>query len=111
MPSPQMAGRLVLDICGEIVLISSIEDCPEGPEIVHEWLRSHAQAVLEARRRHAQKGRTILSRAEEEGHLPTSTEGLLAYIGFPWTSGPNWFFPGCLLLLAIIAALLAVLVV
>lgn len=100
--------RLVLDVTDGGVVISRREECSDGSEIVLVWLRSHAQAVLAARQRHAQQGRTILSRAEEEGHLPASIEGLLAYIGFPWTSGPNWFFPGCLLLLAIIAALLAI---
>ncbi len=100
--------RLVLEVSGGAVVIARREEYPNGSEIVLECLRSQAQAVLEARRRHAEQGRTILSRAEEEGHLPSSIEGLLAYIGFPWTAGPNWFFPGCLLLLAVIAALLAV---
>ena len=104
-------NRLVLGVgASRMVVVVRREECREGPEIVLECLRSHARDVLQARQRQAQEGRAILSRAEEEGQLPTSVEGLVAYIGFPWTKGPDRFFPGCLLLLAIIVVLLAVIV-
>lgn len=98
--------RLVLDISGEIVFVSHSEECPEGPELVLGWLQALARTTLEARKRVAEAGRVILSRAEEEGALPHTVEGLLAYIGFPWVAPRDWFLPSCLLLLVTIAALL-----
>ena len=103
--------RLTLDISGEVVFISGREECPDGPEIVLSWLQALARTTLEARIRVAEGGRVILSRAEEEGALPDTLEGLLAYNGFPWVAPRDWFVPSCLLLLAIIAALLTFLAV
>ncbi len=104
--------RLVLDLgpSGEIIVVRR-EECPEGPAIVLCWLQALARTTLEARTQLAQGGSAILSYAEEEGALPTSLEGLLAYIGFPWVAPRAWFVPGCLLLLALIAVLLALILV
>lgn len=90
-----------------LVTVASREECPEGPAIVASWLLSLAETALEARRRVAQSGRAILSEAEENGTLPVSIEGLIAYIGLPWVAPRNWFVPGCLALFAAIALLLA----
>lgn len=90
-----------------LVTIARREDCPEGPAIVLSWLESLAETTLEARKRVAQNGRAILSEAEEQGALPATTEGLIAYIGLPWVAPRDWFMPGCLALLATIALLLA----
>jgi hypothetical protein len=87
------------------------EECAEGPAIVLGWLQALAQTTLEARSRVAGNGRAVLSRAEEEGSLPSSVEGLLAYIGFRWVSPRDWFVPGCLLLLGLIAVLLVLILV
>ncbi len=104
--------RLVLGIVpGGGVTILRREQCVEGPEIVLAWLRALAQTTLEARNRVAGNGRAILSFAEAEGALPTSVEGLLAYIGFPWVAPRDWFIPSCLLLLTMIAVLLAAILV
>jgi hypothetical protein len=104
--------RLVLAVSpSRGVFVERREECPEGPAIVLAWLRSLGQTTLEARNRVAQNGRAILSRAEEEGALPETVEGLLAYIGFPWVAPRDWFIPGCLLLLAVIAILLAMVLV
>lgn len=98
--------RLVLGLgsAGQVIIVRR-EDCPDGPEIVLKWLTSLAQNTVDARARVAQNGRVVLSGYEEEGALPTTIEGLIAYIGFPWTSPRNWLAPGCLLLLAVNAAL------
>jgi hypothetical protein len=93
------------------VIIARREECPEGSAIVFRWLQALAETTLEARDRVAQNGRAILSRAEEEKALATSVEGLLAYIGFPWVAPHDWFIPACLLLLALIAALLLLILV
>ena len=100
--------RLVLGVgsSGEVIIVRR-EECPEGPAIVLSWLQALAQTTLQARNRVAQNGRAILSCAEEESALPTTVEGLLAYIGFPWVAPRDWFIPSCLLLLALIAVLLA----
>ena len=99
--------RLVLGVnaAGEVI-VSRREECAEGPAIVLSWLQALAQNTLEARRRAAKKGKTILSRAEQVDALPKSVEGLLAYIGFPWLATRDWFAPGCLLLSALIAVVL-----
>lgn len=104
--------RLILGVgvFGEVI-VTRREECSEGPAIVLSWLQALAQTTLEARNRVAQDGRAILSRAEEEGALPTSVEGLLAYIGFPWVAPRDWIMPGCLLLLALIAVLLVLILV
>lgn len=98
--------RLVLGI-GELgqVIIVRRENCPDGSEIVLRWLTALAQSTIDARVRVAQKGRIILSGYEEAGIVPTTVEGLIAYIGFPWTGPRNWFAPGCLFLLALNATL------
>jgi hypothetical protein len=104
--------RLVLGVgASGKVIVTRREECSEGPAIVLGWLQALAQTTLEARNRVAQNGRAILSRAEEDGALPTRVEGLLAYIGFPWVAPRNWFVPSCLLLLALIAILLVAILV
>jgi hypothetical protein len=45
-------------------------------------LRHSAEAVGNTRRKRAAKGKICLGRAEAEGVLPTSIEGLIAYVGF-----------------------------
>lgn len=94
-----------------LVTVAAREACPEGPAIVSSWLVSLAETALEARRRVAQNGRAILSEAEEAGALPTTVEGLIAYIGLPWTAPRDWFVPGCLALLAAIALMLAAILI
>ncbi|QQV76555.1 hypothetical protein H5J25_14015 [Sphingomonas aliaeris] len=94
-----------------LVTVASREECAEGPAIVVTWLMSLAETALEARKRVAQDGRAILSAAEEAGSLPTTVDGLIAYIGLPWTAPRDWFVPGCLALLAATALLLAAILI
>lgn len=102
--------RLVLGLgeAGQVIIVRR-EDCPDGVEIVLNLLTYLAQITVEARVRVAQSGRVVLSGYEEDGALPTTIEGLIAYIGFPWTSPRNWLAPGCLLLLVLNAALCVIL--
>jgi hypothetical protein len=64
------------------VIVAGQQDTPGGTEIVLGWLRAYAAAVLDARRALAKKGKVTLSRPEEQGLLPESVEGLIAYVGF-----------------------------
>ena len=64
------------------VIVTGQQDAPGGTEVVMGWLRAYAAAVLDARRTKAEKGKATLSRSEERGQLPTSVEGLIAYVGF-----------------------------
>jgi hypothetical protein len=64
------------------VIVTSQQDTPGGAEVVLGWLRAYAVAVLDARRAKAEKGKATLSRSEEREQLPTSVEGLIAYVGF-----------------------------
>ena len=104
--------RLVLGVgsFGEVI-VTRREECAEGPAIVLGWLQALAEVTLEARNKVARNGRAILSRAEEEAALPSTIEGLLAYIGFPWVAPRDWFMPGCLLLLGAIAVLLVLVLI
>jgi hypothetical protein len=75
--------RLVLGVNGgNTVVVASQEAVPDGAQIVLGWLRDYAAALLEARRAKALKGKVVLSRSEEIGELPSSVEGLIAYVGF-----------------------------
>ena len=104
--------RLVLSAEeGGLITVAYREECSEGPALVLSWLTSLAETALQARRKVAQNGRAILSEAEEAGALPTTTEGLIAYIGLPWIAPRDWFIPGCLALLTTIAVLLAALLI
>ena len=75
--------RIVLgvDTSGGVVLARR-EPCAEGSGIVRSWLRDSAEAVLEVRRAKAAKGKVLLGAAEAQGVLPTTIEGLIAYVGF-----------------------------
>ena len=79
--------------------------------IVLGWLRALGQTTLDARRRVAENGETVLSAAEEQGALPDTLEGLLAYIGFPWVTPRDWMMTGCFVALIAIAVLLVVVIV
>jgi len=62
------------------VIIAGVEDVPSGVEVVRAWLHSLASVILAERTRKAKKGKLRLSPSEAHGHLPTSSEGLIAYI-------------------------------
>jgi hypothetical protein len=64
------------------VIVTGQQAVPNGGQVVEGWLRASASAVLEARRTKAGKGKAVLSPSEERGQLPTSVEGLIAYVGF-----------------------------
>lgn len=93
------------------VFVERREACPEGAAIVLGWLQALGRTTLEARHRVAREGKAVLTGAEEEGVLPETAEGLIAYIGLPWVRPRDRFVPGCLLLLALIAALLLLILV
>jgi hypothetical protein len=76
-------NRLTLGVDdNDRVIVTGQEATPGGTEIVLGWLRAYAAAVLDARRAKAKKGKATLSPSEESGLLPTSIEGLIAYVGF-----------------------------
>lgn len=62
------------------VLIAGIEEVPSGADVVRAWLHSLALVVLGERTLKAKKGKLRLSPSEAQGHLPTSSEGLINYI-------------------------------
>jgi hypothetical protein len=62
------------------VVIAAVEDMPSGADVVRAWLHSLASVVLAERTRKAKKGKLKLSPSEADGRLPTSSEGLIAYI-------------------------------
>jgi hypothetical protein len=62
------------------VIIAGMDDVPTGTIVVRSWLRSVASGVLEERTRKAKKGKLKLSPSEAHSQLPTSAEGLIAYI-------------------------------
>jgi hypothetical protein len=64
------------------VVVKGYQRHPDGEEIVLCWLNYSARAILEARLHKAAKGKLRLGEAETKGVLPTSVEGLVAYVGF-----------------------------
>ena len=74
--------RIVLGVENDRVVVERREPCAEGTEIVRSWLRHSAEALLAMRRAKAAKGKVLLGAAEAQGVLPTSIEGLVAYVGF-----------------------------
>ncbi len=62
------------------VVVATVEEVPSGANVVRAWLHSLANAVLAARTSKAKKGKLRLTPSEVHGHLPTSSEGLIAYI-------------------------------
>lgn len=92
------------------VIIARREECTDGSVIVALWLQSLARATLEARKRTAQNGQAILSKAEEQDALPITVEGLIGYIGLPRASRSHQLTPWVLLLGTIAVLLTAVLI-
>jgi hypothetical protein len=74
--------QVTLGVDGYQVVVDGYAPRPDGQQIVLSWLRHSAQSILEARRHRAVKGKVRLGRVEAEGVLPTSVEGLIAYVGF-----------------------------
>ena len=75
--------RLSLGVAGgDTVVVASQEPAVSGSDIVRRWLRGYAKAVLDARQAKALEGKVVLSRLEDLGQLPSSVEGLIAYVGF-----------------------------
>lgn len=64
------------------VIVTGKQVVPDGAEIVRGWLLSSASALLKVRRSKAAKGKKVLGQAEDRQQLPTSVEGLIAYLGF-----------------------------
>ncbi|MFN4041340.1 MAG: hypothetical protein ACK4I0_06730 [Brevundimonas sp.] len=62
------------------VIIVGMEEVPTGTEVVRSWLHSVATHVLEKRSHKAKRGKLRLSPSEAQGHLPASSEALIAYI-------------------------------
>lgn len=74
--------RISLDTKGGAVIAIKCEAVPGGEAIVLNWLRHSAAAVLDARKIKAAKRKATLGNSEQDGILPDSVEGLIAYIGF-----------------------------
>ena len=66
----------------EQVVVLDREPAPDGLDLVHQWLRVAASAVLEARRSKAARGKVIPNASEEDARLPASVKDLIAYVGF-----------------------------
>jgi hypothetical protein len=75
--------RLILTVDeSRSVTVDRREPCASGTAIVREWLRSAAYSVLQARKARAAKRKVFLTLFEEGGSLPSTVEGLIAYVGF-----------------------------
>jgi hypothetical protein len=74
--------KATLGLRDKLVVIERVEPFPPGPAMLKAWLRASAQRMLSTRIERARKGKAELGALEARGVLPTSTEGLIAYIGF-----------------------------
>lgn len=71
-----------LGLRDELVVIERVEPFPAGPALLNSWLKITAEHVLSARVVRSRKGNLQPGALEEQGALPTTIEGLIAYIGF-----------------------------
>ena len=55
---------------------------PDGKQIARAWLEARAAKTLAERKRAARRGNVVLNAVEVREELPSSTVGLVAYIGF-----------------------------
>lgn len=62
------------------VIVAGMDEAPTATDVVRSWLHSVASGVLEERTRKAKRGKLRLSPSEVDGQLPTTSEGLIAYI-------------------------------
>lgn len=73
--------RIVLGVgAKQSVIVAGMDEVPTGTDVVRSWLQSLGSSVLEGRTRRAAQGRLRLSPSEAAGRLPTTSEGLIAYI-------------------------------
>ena len=64
------------------MIVAGKHSAPGGAELVTGWLQVAASKVLGARRAKAARRKAVLGAAEAQDQLPTSLEGLIAYVGF-----------------------------
>ena len=75
--------QVVLGVKGKsVVVVERKAARVEDEAILHAWLTAAATAVLAARRKRAKCGRAALGAQEQDGLLPATKEGLIAYVGF-----------------------------
>jgi hypothetical protein len=74
--------KAALGLRDKLVVVERLESFPAGPALLNRWLEATAQHLLSVRTERAQKGKAQLGTLEARGVLPTTTEGLIAYIGF-----------------------------
>jgi len=74
--------KATLGLRDKLVVVERVEPFPPGPAMLNAWLTATARHLLSTRIERARKGKAELGTLEAQGVLPTSTEGLIAYIGF-----------------------------
>jgi hypothetical protein len=74
--------KAALGLRGKLVVVDRVEPFPAGPSLLSTWLEATARHSLSVRTERARKGQTQLGALGARGVLPTTTEGLIAYIGF-----------------------------
>ena len=75
--------QVVFGVKGNSVVVAERKAArAEDEAILKALLTAAAAAVLAARRKRAERGRAVLGVQEQDGLLPATTEGLIAYVGF-----------------------------
>jgi hypothetical protein len=74
--------KVALGLRDKLVVVERVEPFSTGSALLKGWLDATAQHLLSVRTERARKGKTQLGALEARGVLPTTTEGLIAYIGF-----------------------------
>ncbi|MBL8531465.1 MAG: hypothetical protein JNK94_07000 [Hyphomonadaceae bacterium] len=77
-----LGRRVVLGLDGNKVVVERTEPCPDGQALLLSWLLVLAQHLRKVRLDRATKKHFDLGAAEASGVLPTTVEGLIAYVGF-----------------------------
>jgi hypothetical protein len=77
-----LGRRAVLGSTGDRIIIERLEDYADGRALLQTWLLSTARSRQAARAERARRKHFVLGAAETSGTLPTTIEGLIAYVGF-----------------------------
>ena len=66
----------------DIVVADDGAEQPSDVETLMTWLTAMAEHLRGLRQKQAEKGKVVLGDREKDGALPSTVEGLIAYIGF-----------------------------
>lgn len=77
-----IGDRVILGVRGGKVVVERTEECPQGPEMLREWLEPTAKRIHQMRADAHKKHKVAAGSLLPDGEMPQTLEGLIAYVGF-----------------------------